>query len=714
MGYQSAPLVEDLGTFSARGGIIDVFCPLYGRPVRIELFGDTVESLRAVRPGDTAHGRAPEGGDAHPRARGALHRRDAARAAEAAARAAAERIDIPTPAARALDRSARASPASGWRRCSRDSSRAGSPRSSTTWRTGRGEPARLHGRSARGDSRRGGAAAEIEQVLGRAEPRQGPGAPAAGSTSPRTGSAAARPRAVPVLEGGGLSLSASGAPVAFTLGTTRDCAQAILIHHGEEGALTRWCSGSSAGARCAWRARSSRAARRAGGPREAAAAGPERHGAGCTASRFVDSPALQDPSICAHLFTGEVSHGFVDTAGGLAVLSDEEIFGARARRRVQARRWISRSARLRGPQGRRPHRPHRLRDRPLYTSPTHLRKCARSCSKAKATMPVPTPRIPTNTAPKTSSGCRKEARWSHPQGSAKQPTIGKLVDDAMVAIERDNPTLKGVLPKDYARPGLDKQRLGELIDLIGNIGLGDAANRSKDILGRVYEYFLAQFASAEGKKGGQFYTPALRRAAAGRDARALQGPRLRPVLRLGRHVRAVARSSSRRTAAASATSRIYGQESNHTTWRLAKMNLAIRGIDAQHRPTATPSTRPPPGPEGRLRPGQPAVQRQRLGRRAAARRRALAVRHAARRATPTSPGCSTSSTTWRPPASPASCWPTASCRRNQSGEGDIRKAIIEADLVDCMVALPGQLFYSTQIPVCLWFLAKNKQTSKRP
>jgi type I restriction enzyme M protein len=101
----------------------------------------------------------------------------------------------------------------------------------------------------------------------------------------------------------------------------------------------------------------------------------------------------------------------------------------------------------------------------------------------------------------------QEARWSFLQGKAKQPTIGKLVDEAMVAIERDNPRLKGILPKDYARPALDKHRLGELIDLIGTIGLGDAENRSKDILGRVYEYFLGQFASAEGKKGGQFYTP---------------------------------------------------------------------------------------------------------------------------------------------------------------------------------------------------------------
>ncbi|MBU0459761.1 MAG: type I restriction-modification system subunit M, partial [Nanoarchaeota archaeon] len=101
----------------------------------------------------------------------------------------------------------------------------------------------------------------------------------------------------------------------------------------------------------------------------------------------------------------------------------------------------------------------------------------------------------------------KEARWEHLQANAKKPEIGKFLDEAMDIIERDNPSLKGVLPKNYARPGLNKQRLGELIDLIGTIGLGDKENRSKDILGRVYEYFLGEFASAEGKKGGQFYTP---------------------------------------------------------------------------------------------------------------------------------------------------------------------------------------------------------------
>ena len=150
----------------------------------------------------------------------------------------------------------------------------------------------------------------------------------------------------------------------------------------------------------------------------------------------------------------------------------------------------------------------------------------------------------------------KEARWTHLQANAKQPTIGKTVDDAMVAIERDNPTLKGVLPKDYAHPRLDKQRLGQLIDLIGNIGLGDKENRSKDILGRVYEYFLSQFASAEGQEGRPVLHAPLRRAAAGRDARPVQGPRLRPVLRLGRHVRPVGevRRGPRRPASATSAS----------------------------------------------------------------------------------------------------------------------------------------------------------------
>ena len=134
-----------------------------------------------------------------------------------------------------------------------------------------------------------------------------------------------------------------------------------------------------------------------------------------------------------------------------------------------------------------------------------------------------------------------EARWSHLKAQAKQPVVGRLVDDAMTAIERDNSVLKDVLPKDYARPALDKQRLGQLIDMISNIRVGDADARSKDVLGRVYEYFLSQFASAEGKKGGEFYTPALHRQASGRDAGAIPGTGLRSLLRLVRDVRPVRR-----------------------------------------------------------------------------------------------------------------------------------------------------------------------------
>ncbi len=177
----------------------------------------------------------------------------------------------------------------------------------------------------------------------------------------------------------------------------------------------------------------------------------------------------------------------------------------------------------------------------------------------------------------------KEARWSHLQASAKQPTIGKVLDDAMVAIERDNPRLKGVLPKNYARPALDKHRLGELIDLVGSIQLGDAANRSKDILGRVFEYFLKQFASDEGKNGGQFYTPScvvrvlvemlspykgrVYDPCCGSGGMFVQSEKF--VLEHGGRIGDIA---------------VYGQESNATTRNLAVMNLAIRGIEADFGP----------------------------------------------------------------------------------------------------------------------------------
>jgi type I restriction enzyme M protein len=306
----------------------------------------------------------------------------------------------------------------------------------------------------------------------------------------------------------------------------------------------------------------------------------------------------------------------------------------------------------------------------------------------------------------------KEARWTYLQGKAKQPTIGKLIDDAMAAIEKENPSLKGVLAKDYARPSLDKHRLGELIDLIGTIGLGDEASRSKDILGRVYEYFLGKFASAEGKAGGEFYTPQsvvkllvemlepykgrVYDPCCGSGGMFVQSEKF--VLAHGGRVGDLA---------------IYGQESNPTTWRLCKMNLAIRGIDGdlgrENADTFHNDLHPdlkadfilanPPfnvsdwggdrvRDDVRWKYGAPPVNNANFA----------WVQHKIHHLAPSGLA--------------GFVLANGSMSSNTSGEGDIRKAIVEADLVDCMIAMPGQLFYSTPIPVCLWFLARNKKNGK--
>ena len=169
----------------------------------------------------------------------------------------------------------------------------------------------------------------------------------------------------------------------------------------------------------------------------------------------------------------------------------------------------------------------------------------------------------------------KEARWDHLKANAPQPKIGTFVDDAMSAIERDNPSLKGVLPKDYGRPGLDKQRLGQLINLVSDIGLGSPADRAKDILGRVYEYFLAMFASAEGKKGGQFYTPSWVVRVLVEALALYKGRVYDPCCGSGgMFVQSEKFIESHRGKVGDIS--IYGQESNYTTWRLAKMNLATQ------------------------------------------------------------------------------------------------------------------------------------------
>ena len=307
-----------------------------------------------------------------------------------------------------------------------------------------------------------------------------------------------------------------------------------------------------------------------------------------------------------------------------------------------------------------------------------------------------------------------DARWPHLQASAKQSTIGKTVDDAMVAIERDNPRLKGVLPKDYARPGLDKQRLGELIDVIATIELtaaseGEKTHRSVDLLGRVYEYFLTRFASAEGKNGGQFYTPSCVVRCLVEMLSPYKGRIYDPACGSGGMFVQSEKFVESHGGKLGDIS-IYGQESNATTRRLAVMNLALRGIEAdfgaEHADTFRHDLHPDLRADYVL--ANPPFNDSDWFRKDDDVRWVYGV-----------PPKGNANFAWvqhfihHLSASGFAGFVLAngSMSSNQSGEGEIRKALIEADLVDCMVALPGQLFYSTQIPVCLWFIAKSKLPS---
>jgi type I restriction enzyme M protein len=303
----------------------------------------------------------------------------------------------------------------------------------------------------------------------------------------------------------------------------------------------------------------------------------------------------------------------------------------------------------------------------------------------------------------------KEARWSYLQANAKQPAIGNLIDGAMVAIEKDNPSLKGVLPKDYARPALDKQRLGELIDIVGTIGLGDKENRSKDILGRVYEYFLSQFASAEGKKGGQFYTPRCIVKLLVEMLSPYKGRVFDPCCGSGGMFVQSEKFVEAHGGRINDLS-IFGQESNPTTWKLAKMNLAIRGIDGNIGTENADSFHHDLHPDLKADyvianpPFNDSDWRGDLLKED--KRWIYGV-----------PPASNANFAWvqhfiyhlAPSGFAGFVLANGSMSSNQSGEGEIRKAIVEADLVDCMIALPGQLFYSTPIPVCLWFIARDKK-----
>ncbi|MDB2699975.1 type I restriction-modification system subunit M [Alphaproteobacteria bacterium] len=304
----------------------------------------------------------------------------------------------------------------------------------------------------------------------------------------------------------------------------------------------------------------------------------------------------------------------------------------------------------------------------------------------------------------------KDARWGYLQANAKQPTIGKLVDDAMLAIEKSNANLKGVLPTNYAREALNKTMLGELIDLISTIGMNEESDKSKDILGRVYEYFLGGFAGAEGKRGGEYFTPRSIVRVLTEMLEPYKGRVYDPCCGSGgmfvQSEKFVVEHGGR-----IGDIRVYGQESNNTTWRLAKMNMAVRGIDADIKWNNEGSF---------LKDELPDLKADFI----------LANPHF--NDSDWSGDLLREDVRWKygiPPVGNANyAWlqhivhhlapngtagivlSNGSMSSNTSGEGDIRQSLVDNDLVDCMVALPGNLFYGVTIPCCLWFFAKNKNT----
>jgi type I restriction enzyme M protein len=305
-----------------------------------------------------------------------------------------------------------------------------------------------------------------------------------------------------------------------------------------------------------------------------------------------------------------------------------------------------------------------------------------------------------------------EARWHTIKAKAKSPEIGKVIDDAMGAIERENPTLKGVLPRDYARPSLDKVRLGGLVDIISNIGFNESAAKSKDVLGRVYEYFLGKFASAEGKGGGEFYTPQCVVQVLVAMLEPYKGRVFDPCCGSGGMFVSSEKFVEEHGGRVGDIA-VYGQESNYTTWKLARMNLAIRGIDANLGPRNADSFRQDLHPDLKAdfilaNPpfnmsdwgGENLRQdvRWKFGMPPVSNANYAWIQHFIHHLSPVGVA--------------GFVMANGSISSQTSNEGEIRKAIVEADLVDCIVALPGKLFYTTPIPVCLWFIARDKKNHK--
>ena len=307
------------------------------------------------------------------------------------------------------------------------------------------------------------------------------------------------------------------------------------------------------------------------------------------------------------------------------------------------------------------------------------------------------------------------ARWSYLKTQAKQPSIGVIVDAAMKIIEDENPQLKGVLPKVYARQNLDPTSLGELIDLIGNIALGDAKSRSADVLGHVFEYFLGEFALAEGKQGGQFYTPKSIVSLLVNMLEPYKGRVFDPCCGSGGMFVQSEKFVESHQGLVDDIS-IYGQESNQTTWRLAKMNLAIRGINSEHVKWNSEGSflndahkdlkadyiiaNPPFNVSDWSGDLLKEDARWSLGVPPAGNANFAWMQHFLYHMSPKgqagvvlAKGALTSKT---------------------SGEGEIRKALVsEANVIDCIVNLPAKLFLNTQIPAALWFMRRDRVGSTK-
>ena len=308
----------------------------------------------------------------------------------------------------------------------------------------------------------------------------------------------------------------------------------------------------------------------------------------------------------------------------------------------------------------------------------------------------------------------QEARWDYIKSYATSPEIGKVIDNAMELIEKENESLKGVLTKNYSRPELDKTRLGELVTLFTNIEVGSSAAQEKDVLGRVYEYFLGRFASAEGKLGGEFYTPSCVVRTLVEMIEPFSGQIFDPACGSGGMFCQSARFVKEHQGKVQDIS-IYGQESNPTTWKLCKMNLAIRGLEAnlgkhnadsfhddQHKTLKANYILANP-PFNVSDWGGERIQddiRWKYGVPPAGNANFAWLQHMLHHLNPVGGVAGT-------------VLANGSLSSNTSNEGVIRKNMINDDVVECIVSLPGQLFYSTPIPVSLWIMRKGKNINTK-